>query len=125
MKKNSIIFDHENRKKIILNKFKSKIKQKFIENFDEVLLEEVTNIVENPNVILASFDKKYLRIPKEIIISTLKVNQRYFPLFDPKNNLTNNFFIVSNKPDVKNIIKTGNQRVVESRLADANFLGEG
>ena len=84
MKKNSIIFDHENRKKIILNKFKSKIKQKFIENFDEVLLEEVTNIVENPNVILASFDKKYLRIPKEIIISTLKVNQRYFPLFDPK-----------------------------------------
>ncbi len=124
MKKNSIIFDHENRKKIILNKFKSKIKQKFIENFDEVLLEEVTNIVENPNVILASFDKKYLRIPKEIIISTLKVNQRYFPLFDPKNNLTNNFFIVSNKPDVKNIIKTGNQRVVESRLADANFFWE-
>ena len=50
-------------------------------------------------------------------MSTLKVNQRYFPLFDPKNNLTNNFFIVSNKPDVKNIIKTGNQRVVESRLA--------
>ena len=124
MRKNSIIFDHENRKKLILNKFKSKIKQKFIENFDEVLLEEVTNIVENPNVILASFDKKYLRIPKEIIISTLKVNQRYFPLFDPKNNLTNNFFIVSNKPDVKNIIKTGNQRVVESRLADANFFWE-
>ena len=81
-----IYLDHTERKTKILNRFESICRSKnYKENFNTKLLEEVTNIVENPNVILASFDKKYLRIPKEIIISTLKVNQRYFPLFDPKN----------------------------------------
>ena len=55
------------------------------------------NIVEEPNVLLISFDKKYLKIPQEIIISTLEKNQRYFPVFDTKEVLTNHFFVVANK----------------------------
>ena len=85
-------------------------------------MEEVVNITENPNVILADFDKDFLSIPQEIIISTLQKHQRYFPLFDTKNRLTNNFLIVANKPDTQNIIKEGNKRVVLARLSDAKFF---
>ena len=71
---------------------------------------------------LVEFNKDYLKIPKEIIISTLQSHQKYFPLFDKKGNLTNNFFIVANKDDIKNFIKDGNKRVVEARLSDAKFF---
>ena len=67
-----------------------------LENFDAKLLDEVVNIVESPNVILIDFDKSYLSLPSEIIISTLKKNQRYFPLFDKRNRLTNQFLVVIN-----------------------------
>ena len=90
--------------------------------FDERLLDEVINIVEDPNVLLIEFHKDYLDIPKEIIISTLQNHQRYFPLFDSKDNLTNAFFVVANKTDSKNLIKEGNKKVVEARLSDAKFF---
>ena len=67
-------------------------------------MEEVVNIVENPNVLLISFDKEYLKIPNEIIISTLEKHQRYFPLFNNRNKLTNFFFVVANKKDEKKLI---------------------
>ena len=97
-------------------------KKNYLESFNEKLVEEVVNITENSNVILADFDKEYLDIPKEIIISTLQRHQRYFPLFDSKNRLTNNFLIVTNKPDTQNVIKDGNKRVILARLADAKFF---
>ena len=81
-------------------------------------------MVDNPNIFLVNFDKKYLEIPKEIIISTLESHQRYFPLFDQKDQLTNNFFVVSNKADKDNLIKDGNKKVVEARLSDAMFFGK-
>ena len=62
-------------------------------NINEKLLNEVTDIVEKPKVIFCTFDKKYLSIPKEIIIITMEHHQKYFPIFDKKDNLTNNFFI--------------------------------
>jgi glycyl-tRNA synthetase beta chain len=71
---------------------------------------------------LVNFEKTYLDIPGEIIISTLQNNQRYFPLFDNKNKLTNFFLVVANKVDKKNLIKEGNKRVVEARLSDAKFF---
>ena len=86
------------------------------------LLKEVTNIVENPHVLLINFDKKYLVLPKEIIISTLQNHQRYFPILDKKDEITNFFLVVTNKKDTNNIIKDGNKRVVEARLADAKFF---
>ena len=123
LKINKTLLKQEDRKKIIIKKFTSICKSKsYLENFNEKLMEEVVNITENPSVILADFDKEYLNIPQEIIISTLQRHQRYFPLFDSKNRLTNNFLIVANKPDTQNIIREGNKRVVLARLADAKFF---
>ncbi len=123
LKTNKIILDQNERKKKILKRFQVICKaRKFEENFNSHLLEEVTNIVENPNILLVDFNKAYLKIPKEIIISTLQRHQRYFPLFDNKNRLTNYFLVVANKADSKNFIKEGNKRVVEARLADAKFF---
>ena len=123
LKKNNIILDQNERRNIIIKKFHSICKVKnFKEDFDNHLLEEVVNIVEDPRVLLANFKKDYLQIPEEIIISTLKRHQRYFPLFNKRDHLTNNFFVVANKSDTKNLIKNGNKRVVEARLADAKFF---
>ena len=125
LKINKILLNQEDRKNNIIKKFQFICKSKsYLENFNEKLMEEVVNITENPSVILADFDKEYLSIPEEIIISTLQRHQRYFPLFDSKNRLTNNFLIVSNKPDTQNIIREGNKRVILARLSDAKFFWE-
>ena len=71
---------------------------------------------------LVSFNQDYLKIPQEIIISTLEKHQRYFPIFDRRDRLTNYFFVVANKKDQKRLITQGNKRVVEARLADAKFF---
>ena len=71
------------------------------------MLNEVTDIVEKPKVIPCTFDKKYLNIPKEIITITMQHHQRYFPTFDKKDSLTNNFFIVADSIDPKSFVKIG------------------
>ncbi len=124
MRLNRIFFDHNERENLIKTKFELICKKyNYNLNLNTKLLDEVINIVENPNVLLASFSEEYLNLPNEIIISTLQVHQRYFPLFDKKKDKLSNFFlVVANKPDKKNLIKTGNKRVVEARLADAKFF---
>ena len=123
LKKNNVTLNQEEREKKIINKFFSICDSKnYQKNFNKRLLEEVVNILDNPNVMLVNFEKTYLDIPSEIIISTLQNNQRYFPLFDNKNKLTNFFLVVANKVDKKNLIKEGNKRVVEARLSDAKFF---
>ena len=83
LKKNKIYLKQEDRKNNIIKKFQSICQTKsYLENFNKKLMEEVVNITENPNVILADFDKNFLSIPQEIIISTLQKHQRYFPLFE-------------------------------------------
>ena len=125
LKSNEIIVDQNERQKIILKRFNSVSKLKnYKEKYNQRLLEEVINIVENPNVLLANFDKEYLKIPEEIIISTLEKHQRYFPIFDSRDRLTNNFFVVANKKDEKKLISEGNKRVVDARLSDAKFFWE-
>ena len=125
LKKNSIFFNQKEREQKIIKKLEQICKSRNYNNsFNNRLIEEVTNIVEDPHVLLLEFDKKYLEIPPEIIISTLELHQKYFPLFDHKNKLTNNFCVVANKPDNNNTIKDGNQRVVEARLSDAKFFWE-
>ena len=91
-------------------------------NFNEKLIEEVVNLVEKPNIILGKFDEIYLKIPQEILIVTMQQHQKYFPLFDNKDKLTNLFLLVSNLVDKKGYIKIGNQRVIEARLSDAKFF---
>ena len=123
LKSNKIIVDHNEREKIILKKISSLSRSKnYKENLNQKLLQEVVNIVENPNLLHVSFSKNYLEIPKEIIISTLEKHQRYFPIFDSRDRLTNYFFVVANKKDEKKLITQGNKRVVEARLADAKFF---
>ncbi|MDA8676723.1 glycine--tRNA ligase subunit beta [Candidatus Pelagibacter bacterium] len=123
LRSNNIVLDHKEREKIILKKINSTSKSKdYKEILNSKLLEEVVNIVEDPNVLLVNFNKEYLKIPQEIIISTLEKHQRYFPIFDSRGRLTNNFFVVANKKDEKRFISIGNKRVVEARLADAKFF---
>jgi len=123
LRDNKIVLDQTERKTKILKRFEAICRSKnYKEKFNSYLLEEVANIVENPNVLLVDFNKDYLKIPSEIIISTLERHQRYFPLFDKKEKLTNYFLVVANKIDSKNFIKQGNKRVVEARLSDAKFF---
>ena len=125
LKKNGIILDQSIRKKLIEKKLKKISKQKNLNiELDEKLLNEVTNLVESPNVISCKFDYNFLKIPNEILITTMKYHQKYFPTFDEKNNLTNIFLVIANKKDLKGFIKIGNQRVVEARLNDAKFFWE-
>ena len=119
----NVIIDNELRKNQIekeLLKFSQKKKLKI--NIDKKLLNEVSNIVEKPKIILCSFDKKFLDIPKEIIIITMQQHQKYFPTLDNNDNLTNFFFVVADILDLKGLIKIGNERVVNARLNDAEFF---
>ena len=90
---------------------------------DEALLDEVTALVEQPNVLVGEFDRTFLDVPQECLILTMKANQKYFPLLDENGRLSHKFLIVSNvrPPDAGQII-TGNERVLRSRLADAKFF---
>ncbi len=90
---------------------------------DDALLDEVTALVERPNVLLGQFEEIYLEVPAECLILTMKANQKYFPLLDANGNLTNKFLIVSNiSPDDPSAVIGGNERVVRPRLADAKFF---
>lgn len=90
---------------------------------DEALLDEVTALVERPNVLLGQFEKEFLEVPQECLILTMKANQKYFPLLDANNKLTNKFLIVSNiSPSDPSAVIGGNERVVRPRLADAKFF---
>jgi glycyl-tRNA synthetase beta chain len=90
---------------------------------DEALLDEVTALVERPNVLLCRFEEEFLAVPQECLILTMKANQKYFPLLDATGKLTNKFLIVSNiRPaDARRVVE-GNERVVRPRLADAKFF---
>ncbi len=90
---------------------------------DAALLDEVTALVEHPNVLVGTFDPSFLQVPQECLILTMKANQKYFPLLDEKGKLANKFLLVSNiKPADPSLIISGNERVVRSRLADAQFF---
>jgi glycyl-tRNA synthetase beta chain len=90
---------------------------------DDALLDEVTALVERPNVLLGKFEEAFLEVPQECLILTMKANQKYFPLLDANGKLTNKFLIVSNiRPADASLVVGGNERVVRPRLADAKFF---
>ncbi len=90
---------------------------------DDALLDEVTALVERPNVLLGQFEEAYLEVPQECLILTMKANQKYFPLLNANGKLTNKFLIVSNiSPADPSAVIGGNERVVRPRLADAKFF---
>ena len=90
---------------------------------DDALLDEVTALVERPNVLVCEFEREFLDVPQECLILTMKANQKYFPLLDAGGKLTNKFLVVSNiSPADASAVTGGNERVVRPRLADAKFF---
>ncbi|WP_137895276.1 glycine--tRNA ligase subunit beta [Ramlibacter sp. 2FC] len=90
---------------------------------DEALLDEVTALVERPNVLVCEFEPQFLEVPQECLILTMKANQKYFPLLDAQGRLTHRFLVVSNiRPEDASAVVGGNERVVRPRLADAKFF---
>jgi glycyl-tRNA synthetase beta chain len=90
---------------------------------DAALLDEVTALVERPNVLTCQFEKEFLEVPQECLILTMKANQKYFPLLDAEGRLTHRFLVVSNiSPADASAVVQGNERVVRPRLADAKFF---
>ncbi|MBK9664073.1 MAG: glycine--tRNA ligase subunit beta [Nitrosomonas sp.] len=90
---------------------------------DDALLDEVTALVEHPNVLVGKFAAEFLQVPQECLILTMKANQKYFPLLDTQGKLANKFLLVANiQPTDPGLIIGGNERVVRSRLADAKFF---
>ena len=121
--KQGIFIDQNKRLKIINSNFSKILNKKGLKiNDNPKLIDEVVNLVDSPNVLLCNFDKKFLSVPKEILTLTMETHQKYFPTFNDKNEITNQFLIVANRKDHKGLIKIGNERVVEARLSDAEFF---
>ncbi|BBB33459.1 glycyl-tRNA synthetase beta chain [Thermotomaculum hydrothermale] len=124
LEENLVVVDFRKRKEIISNKikdFEGRTGFKAIE--DEDLLDEVTHLVEYPYVVEGEFDKKFLDIPEEVLITSMKEHQKYFAVRDKDGKLANRFLaIASIKEDVKGYVKNGNERVLAARLYDAKFF---
>ena len=118
-----IILDQDKRKDLIRKNIERILLKKNLKiEGEDQLLDEVTNLVDQPYILECSFDKKFLSVPKEILILTMQSHQKYFPLFTKKNEITNEFIVIANKKDQKGLIKIGNERVVDARLNDAEFF---
>lgn len=121
--KNGIIIKDEERKSKILLEFKNLEKKYDIKiQIDDELLNEVIAITEYPTAILGKFQEEFLELPSEVIITSMKVNQRYFPVFK-NDKLLNAFIVVSNAiSDDNSLIIKGNEKVLKARLSDAMFF---
>ncbi|MFT6984734.1 MAG: glycyl-tRNA synthetase beta chain [Psychromonas sp.] len=121
-----VIVDYERRKAIIRDQVEAiAARENGVAAIDDALLEEVTSLVEWPVTLVGSFDEKFLAVPSEALISTMKDNQKYFPVLDQDGNLLPRFIFVSNivSRDPAQVI-SGNEKVVRPRLADAEFFFE-
>ncbi len=124
LKDQFVIVDVKERQDMIVNQMNELAKKNnWIIKEDKNLLEEVTNLVEYPTVFAGSFDEKYLQIPNEVLITSMKDNQRYFEVYDENGKLINHFIAVrnGNKDYLDNVI-SGNEKVLVARLDDAQFF---
>lgn len=119
-----VIVDYERRKAIIREQIEAEAaRENGIADIDESLLEEVTSLVEWPIAMVGSFEDKFLEVPAEALIYTMKDNQKYFPILDKEGKLLPRFIFISNivSKDPQQVI-AGNEKVVRPRLADAEFF---
>ena len=122
-KEKGLTIDQNKRREYIIKEINKITHQKKIKiNLNEKLIDEITNIVEKPKILLCEFNEKFLEIPQEILITTMQTHQRYFPTFDNKNKITNNFIVIADCKDKKGFVRLGNQNVVDARLTDADFF---
>ncbi|MDP8101264.1 glycine--tRNA ligase subunit beta [Phocoenobacter atlanticus] len=122
--KGSVIADFEERKAIILKDSQAKAEALGgVADIEEDLLEEVSSLVEFPVVMAAKFEERFLEVPAEALVYTMKGDQKYFPIYDKAGNLLPNFIFVSNiNPEDPTFVIEGNEKVVRPRLADAEFF---
>lgn len=120
----AVIASFEARKADIANQLKAAADKEGLSAIeDDDLLDEVTALVELPNVLLGQYETEFLEVPQECLVLTMKSNQKYFPLLDSNGKLTSKFLIVSNiHPADPSAVIGGNERVVRPRLADAKFF---
>lgn len=125
LKENYVIADPREREKIIVAQVQEKAAQLGGETIlDPELLEEVVNLVEYPKAVAGHFSAEYLKIPQEVLITAMRAHQRYFPVFDAEQKLLPHFITVSNgtKDEFLENVRSGNERVLRARLADARFF---
>ena len=122
--KGSVVADFNERKAEILAKSQAKATALGgVADIEESLLEEVTSLVEYPNVLAAKFEERFLAVPAEALVYTMKGDQKYFPIYDKDGKLLPHFIFVSNiNPEDPNAIIEGNEKVVRPRLTDAEFF---
>lgn len=107
----------------MVSRWADELKGKVDLGHNDELLNEVTALVEWPVALVCGFDETFLRVPAEALVSTMKDNQKYFPVYDKKGNLTRNFIVVSNIDSTEpKQVRDGNERVIRPRLADAMFF---
>lgn len=122
--KGSVVADFNERKALILAKAQEKATALGgVEDIEEDLLDEVTSLVEYPNVLAAKFEERFLAVPAEALVYTMKGDQKYFPIYDKDGKLLPHFIFVSNiNPEDPSKIIEGNEKVVRPRLTDAEFF---
>jgi len=122
--KGSVVADFNERKAEILAKSQAKATALGgVADIEESLLEEVTSLVEYPNVLAAKFEERFLAVPAEALVYTMKGDQKYFPIYDKDGKLLSHFIFVSNiNPEDPTAIIEGNEKVVRPRLTDAEFF---
>ena len=123
VKENNVIVDIEERRERI----KALIAAKCTKTGEEVLIEEelldeVTNLVEYPYPVVGTFNSEFLEVPQEVLIITMQVHQRYFPVLDSNGKLLPKFVIIRNGIEHSDNVKTGNEKVISARLSDARFF---
>ena len=118
-----VLIDNTERKKYIINNLHKLSKSKNLKIIiKDQLLEDVTNILERPKIILCSFNNNFLNMPNELIITTLEHYQKFFITYNQNSNLTNSFYLIADCDDKNGLIKKGNENVVEARLSDAEYF---
>ncbi|MCI6939416.1 MAG: glycine--tRNA ligase subunit beta [Succinatimonas hippei] len=119
-----VIADYEERKQSIISQVKAIADSvNGVADLDDSLIEEVTSIVEEPHIFKASFEERFLKVPAEALVYTMKGDQKYFPIYDSNKKLLPVFAFASNiNPENPQSLISGNERVVRPRLSDAEFF---
>ena len=121
--KEYVVVDPIKRRQMVIDSIKNNCEndgdKAIINNY---LLDEVYNLVEYPFAIKGEFNKDYLKLPEDIITITMETHQRYFPVKDSNGNLVNKFILIRNAPEFSELVKKGNEKVIEPRLSDAKFF---
>ncbi|MDR1835488.1 MAG: glycine--tRNA ligase subunit beta [Fusobacteriaceae bacterium] len=122
IRENNVIVDIDERKELIRRLVQSACNKKERVLIEEELLEEVTNLVEIPYAIVGSFNADFLEVPQEVLIISMEVHQRYFPILDEAGKLLPKFIVIRNGVEDSDEVRKGNEKVLSARLADARFF---